>query len=180
MELMSGRRMSPPNKLSNIILRGYNSVPDEEQSVLPNLQSIILQGQGEDYIQGRLLTTALIPFHLVLGWKTWSLLQRMKAKSRWSLSRPNLKEFYLHGLPRFKSFTPNQKTWKIRTVRVLVRKTLPLVGISLRQSSLLSQQAVPAFLPSWLCLALTLAYLCELDWWFEFSFKRREASRHDV
>jgi hypothetical protein len=70
MELMSGRRMSPPNKLSNIILRGYNSVPDEEQSVLPNLQSIILQGQGEDYIQGRLLTTALIPFHLVLGWKT--------------------------------------------------------------------------------------------------------------
>lgn len=92
-------------QLSNIILRGYNSVPDEEQSVLPNLQSIILQGQGEDYIQGRLLTTALIPFHLVLGWKTWSLLQRMKAKSRWSLSRPNFKEFYLHGLPRFKSFT---------------------------------------------------------------------------
>lgn len=30
--------------MSNIILRGYNSVPDEEQSVLPNLQSIILQG----------------------------------------------------------------------------------------------------------------------------------------
>jgi disease resistance protein RPS2 len=126
-----------PNKMSNIILHGYNMIADEEQSVLPDLEKIILQGLQKVKIiyKGGCLQqlTSLVILHC-LGLE--HLISCANDEGDEPLvfveAFPKLQELYLHGLPRFKSFSteryllcfPSLKSLKVTECPML--KTLEL------------------------------------------------------
>ncbi|XP_078171248.1 disease resistance protein SUMM2-like [Carex rostrata] len=99
-----------PNMLSNVIRRGYNTIPDEEQLVLPDLESIILQQLQKAKIiyKGGYLQqlTSLFIWHCP-GLEHLITCANDEDEQQLVIIEafPKLKELYLHGLMQFKSFS---------------------------------------------------------------------------
>ncbi|KAJ3698921.1 hypothetical protein LUZ61_002626 [Rhynchospora tenuis] len=111
--VINGPVVRPENDLnafSNTIIPGYNTVPDEEQSVLPDLESIILQGLQKAKIMykgGCLQQLSSLYIWYCHGLEHLITCVNDECEEPLVIIEafPKLKELYLHGLPRFKSFS---------------------------------------------------------------------------